>query len=58
MTIRLGVPSKGRLMEKTFGWFADRGVEMRRTGSDREYAAAVDGVDVELMLLSAGEIPR
>ena len=58
MTIRLGLPSKGRLMDKTFGWFADRGVEMRRTGSEREYAAAVDGVDVELMLLSAGEIPR
>jgi ATP phosphoribosyltransferase len=58
MTIRLGVPSKGRLMEKTFAWFAERGLEMRRTGSDREYAAAVDGADIELMLLSAGEIPR
>jgi len=59
MTLKLGVPSKGRLMEKTFGWFADRGVALRRTGSDREYAGAVDGVSgVELVLLSAGEIPR
>ena len=58
MTIRLGVPSKGRLMDKTFGWFAERGLDMRRTGSDREYAAEVDGADIELMLLSAGEIPR
>ncbi len=58
MSIRLGVPSKGRLMDKTFAWFADRGVQMRRTGTDREYAAAVDGADVDLMLLSAGEIPR
>lgn len=58
MTVRLGVPSKGRLMEKTFDWFAERGVEMRRTGSDREYAAEVNGADVTLMLLSAGEIPR
>jgi len=56
--LKLGVPSKGRLMEKTFDWFADRGIEMRRTGSDREYAAKVDGADVDLVLLSAGEIPR
>jgi ATP phosphoribosyltransferase len=59
MTIKLGVPSKGRLMEKTFDWFGARGVTMSRTGSDREYAGAVEGVDgVELVLLSAGEIPR
>jgi len=59
MTIKLGVPSKGRLMEKTFEWFGERGVTLSRTGSDREYAGAVGGVDgVELVLLSAGEIPR
>ena len=59
MTIKLGVPSKGRLMEKTFDWFGERGVGLRRAGSDREYAGAVDGIDgVELVLLSAGEIPR
>jgi len=59
MTVKLGVPSKGRLMEKTFEWFGKRDIGLRRTGSDREYAAAVDGVSgVELVLLSAGEIPR
>ncbi|MGR3640901.1 ATP phosphoribosyltransferase [Alterinioella nitratireducens] len=58
MTLKLGVPSKGRLMEKTFDWFAARGVTMRRTGSDREYAAEVEGADLDLVLLSAGEIPR
>ncbi|MFT5065448.1 MAG: ATP phosphoribosyltransferase [Yoonia sp.] len=57
--LKLGVPSKGRLMEKTFAWFGDRGVSLRKSGSDREYAGAVDGIDgVELVLLSAGEIPR
>lgn len=57
--LKLGVPSKGRLMEKTFSWFVDRGVSLRKSGSDREYAGAVDGIDgVELVLLSAGEIPR
>ncbi|MBE1284324.1 MAG: ATP phosphoribosyltransferase [Rhodobacteraceae bacterium] len=59
MSVKLGVPSKGRLMEKTFDWFAKRGVTLSRTGSDREYAGRVDGVDgVDLVLLSAGEIPR
>ncbi|WP_323006157.1 ATP phosphoribosyltransferase [Pseudorhodobacter sp.] len=59
MSLKIGVPSKGRLMEKTFDWFGARGVTMARTGSDREYAGAVDGVQgVELVLLSAGEIPR
>ncbi|MBK5934766.1 ATP phosphoribosyltransferase catalytic subunit [Rhodovulum imhoffii] len=59
MTLKLGVPSKGRLMEKTFDWFAERGVEIRRTGSEREYTGAVEGVEnMALVLLSAGEIPR
>ena len=59
MTIKLGVPSKGRLMEKTFDWFGARGVSLARTGSDREYAGKVEGIEgVELVLLSAGEIPR
>ncbi|WP_149587446.1 ATP phosphoribosyltransferase [Tabrizicola flagellatus] len=57
--IRLGVPSKGRLMQDCFDWFAARGVVLRRTGSDREYAGAVEGVEgVTPVLLSAGEIPR
>ncbi|MGS4982924.1 ATP phosphoribosyltransferase catalytic subunit [Pseudosulfitobacter pseudonitzschiae] len=57
--IKLGVPSKGRLMEKTFDWFAAHGIRLSRTGSDREYAGAVTGIDgVSLVLLSAGEIPR
>ena len=56
--IRLGVPSKGRLMAETFAWFGARGLRLARTGSEREYAGAVEGADVALVLLSAGEIPR
>ncbi|MFN4131128.1 MAG: ATP phosphoribosyltransferase [Paracoccaceae bacterium] len=57
--MKIGVPSKGRLMEKTFDWFGARGVTLRLSGAEREYAGRVDGVDgVELVLLSAGEIPR
>lgn len=59
MTIKLGIPSKGRLMSDTFDWFAKRGVTLRLTGADREYAGVVEGIaGVELVLLSAGEIPR
>ncbi len=58
-TLKLGVPSKGRLMEQTFEWFAARGLRMARSGADREYAGQVEGVDgLSLVLLSAGEIPR
>ncbi len=57
--LKIGVPSKGRLMEKTFDWFGARGVTMARTGNEREYSGAVQGIEgVELVLLSAGEIPR
>ena len=59
MTLKIGVPSKGRLMEQTFDWFGARGLTMRQTGAEREYAGTVDGINgVELVLLSAGEIPR
>jgi ATP phosphoribosyltransferase len=57
--IRLGLPSKGRLQEQCFDWFADRGVTLSRAGSDRDYAArAEDLADLRLVLLAAGEIPR
>ena len=59
MSLKLGVPSKGRLMEKTVEWFARHGIALGRSGSDREYAGYVKGLEgVELVLLSAGEIPR
>lgn len=59
MTVKIGVPSKGRLMEKTFDWFGARGLTLGRAGSERDYAGLVDGLaGVELILLSAGEIPR
>jgi ATP phosphoribosyltransferase len=46
-------------MEKTFDWFARHDIKLSRTGSDREYAGQVEGIeDVSLVLLSAGEIPR
>lgn len=59
MTLKLGVPSKGRLQEETIAWFAARGVTLARTGAGREYAGRVEGAPgVALVLLSAAEIPR
>jgi len=58
MTLRLGLPSKGRLMEKSFAWFAARGITIRRTGNDREYAAEASGSGLVIQLMSAGEVPR
>ncbi|MEM6940340.1 MAG: ATP phosphoribosyltransferase [Pseudomonadota bacterium] len=59
MTVKLGVPSKGRLMERTFHWFAARGITLERTGGAREYAGRVSGAPgISLILLSASEIPR
>ena len=57
--LKIGVPSQGRLMEKTVDWFGARGVTMRQTGNEREYSGAIEGVgNCALVLLSAGEIPR
>ncbi|MDF2231543.1 ATP phosphoribosyltransferase [Albimonas sp. CAU 1670] len=57
--IILGLPSKGRLMDSARAWFADRGLHVVRSDSDREYAGRIEGVaGVDLALLSAGEIPR
>ena len=57
--IRIGVPSKGRLMVETFDWFGQRGLPMRLTGAEREYAGGVEGVaGVQVVLLSPAEVPR
>lgn len=56
--LTLGLPSKGRLMEDTLGWFEARGLAIRRSGAGREYAAAAEGADgLDIALLSAAEIP-
>lgn len=55
--LTLGLPSKGRLMEDTFAWFAGRGLAVQRTGAGREYAAAAEDDGLDVVLLSAAEIP-
>lgn len=56
--IRVAIPSKGRLMDKTADWFAARGLTLTRKGSDREYAVRfAESETIQPVLLSAGEIP-
>jgi len=58
MSLRLGVPSKGRLQADTVAWFAARGVAIARSLAGREYRGSVGGIEgVDLQLLSAAEIP-
>ncbi len=57
MTLKLGLPSKGRLMDEAFGWFGARGINLGQAGG-REYAAHSDWDALEPVLLSAGEIPK
>jgi ATP phosphoribosyltransferase len=58
MTLRLGLPSKGRLMEDAFAWFVARGLTIHRDGEGRGYAARADMPGLEPVLVSAGEVPR
>ncbi len=59
MCLKLGLPSKGRLMDNSFDWFAARGIRFARNASLREYAARAEGFGgLEPVLLPAGEIPR
>ena len=59
MSVKIGVPSKGRLMDQCFDWFSARGLFMRKAGAEREYSGLVEGIEgVELVLLSPAEIPR
>lgn len=58
MTLRLGIPSKGRLQADTIDWFGARGIRLERSGASRDYAGQVSGIGgVDLVLLSAAEIP-
>lgn len=56
-TLKLAVPSKGRLKEQTEEFFAAAGFAIEALGGARGYFARIaDLPDVEVRLLSAGEI--
>lgn len=58
-TIKLAIPSKGRLMETTIAWFAEKGISIDMAMSSREYSARILKMpEIEIVLLSASEIPK
>lgn len=58
-SLKIGLPSKGRLQAETITWFAEHGLEIVRDGEDREYSASVKGDgSIQIVMLSAGEIPK
>ena len=55
----VGVPSKGRLMEDTLEIFRAAGLAIEKTGDERGYRGAMEGVpEAAVEFLSAGEIAR
>lgn len=58
MTLKLAIPSKGRLQQLTIDWFHGHNLFITREGHEREYRATLQGIEgIELILMSAGEIP-
>jgi ATP phosphoribosyltransferase len=59
MTIRLGLPSKGRLKEQSLEALAGFGINVRQDGDARKYSADIEGLPgVDVAFLSASEIAR
>lgn len=56
--LTLAIPSKGRLKENTEAWLSDCGFRLRQKGGVRGYQAEIDGLDADVMLLSAREIAQ
>lgn len=55
--LTIGVPSKGRLQENTFAFFARAGMPLSRSRGDRDYRGVIEGIDgVEVAFLSASDI--
>jgi ATP phosphoribosyltransferase len=59
VTLILGVPSKGRLMEDTLELFRRAGLAIEKSGDERGYRGKIAGLaQVSVEFLSAGEIAR
>ncbi|MCY4462220.1 MAG: ATP phosphoribosyltransferase [Albidovulum sp.] len=59
MSVKLGVPSKGRLHKGAVDWFRAKGLDLGGSADGgRGYTGAVKGIErSEVFFLSAGEIP-
>ena len=56
--IRLGIPSKGRLKEQVEKFFFEKGLELVKVGTSREYLAEFkEEKKIQIILLAASDIP-
>lgn len=56
--LTIAIPSKGRLKENCEAWLARCGFALSQQGGDRGYRAALEGLDADVLLLSAREIAQ
>lgn len=54
--LTIAIPSKGRLKDNSEAWLSACGFRLRQKGGTRGYQAEIDGLDADVMLLSAREI--
>ncbi len=55
--LTIGIPSKGRLMDATYSFFSEAGLQISRHNNNRNYTGSVKGLGgVEVQFLSASEI--
>ena len=56
--IRLGIPSKGRLKKQVEKFFVEKGLELVKVGSSREYLAEFkEEKKIQIILLAASDLP-
>ena len=56
--IRLGIPSKGRLKKQVEKFFFEKGLELVKVGTSREYLAEFkEEKKIQIILLAASDIP-
>ena len=56
--IRLGIPSKGRLKKQVEKFFLEKGLELVKVGSSREYLAEFkEEKNIQIILLAASDLP-
>ena len=56
--IRLGIPSKGRLKKQVEKFFIEKGLELVKVGSSREYLAEFkEEKKIQIILLAASDLP-
>ena len=54
--LKIAIPSKGRLKEDASKWLESSGFQLNQLGGERGYRAVLEGLEADVMFLSAQEI--